>query len=90
MVGAVLRGRDCAFLFIILSDHWPLFCRLFSKLSKQAACSLFMLKPKFQLLAPSIALCKTHADTQQTHWFAAPPPSIVEEFVETRQLWLCA
>jgi hypothetical protein len=54
-----------------------LVCRFFCadySFSKQAS----HIKPKFQLLAPSLALSESNADTQQANGFAASPPSIVE------------
>ena len=59
MVGAVLRGRDCAiFLLILVRAVRRFFIPIILLASRY-----HILKPKFQLLASSLALFETHANT---------------------------
>ena len=74
MVGAVLRGRDCAiFLLILVRAVRRFFIPIILLASRYQ-----ILKPKFQLLAPSLALFETHANTQQAYGLAAAPPGIFQ------------
>lgn len=59
MVGAVLRGRDCAIFLLVL----VLAVRRFFIPIILLASRYQILKPKFQLLASSLALFETHANT---------------------------
>ena len=74
MVGAVLRGRDCA-IFLLILRELLVALHITTILSN---IRYYILKPKFQLLAPPLALSETHPNTQQAYGLAAAPPGIFE------------